>query len=262
MTIRPIYIDADALPSNGTALQLKTGATGEIEASSGGGGTISDPNVGYVRSDGNNTTGDGTPGSPVLTWQKAYDLGFRVFDFGSGSFGGLVIPSISGSDIELTLHGRGDYGLLASAVGALSIESSSPVNIYLTLNGIVGSVMSNTPAKADVFMTGGNAGIFYIRAMGHSTLTEVSSTGGEGGDGDSGTISGSGGTGGTLTISGPVTVVTSVAAQGGAAGVNNGGGAGSPGSDGTITLREMCVAPTPSPSATVVAAIVDGMFVA
>lgn len=249
-------------PATGDAAAGKFLKANGSWATPAGGATITDPNVGYVRSDGNNTTGDGSPGAPVLTWQKAFDLGFRVFDFGVGSFGSLVIPGVLGADIELTLFGRGHYGDLASQIGNLSIESQSAVNIYLTLCGVVGGAMSNTPAKADVLLTGGNAGTLHIRAVGQSTISEAISIGGEGGDGDAGGSSGWGGNGGSLVISGPVTVATNVAAYGGYPGVNNGGGAGSAGSDGTITLREMCVTPTPSPTPTVIAAIVNGAFVA
>lgn len=235
---------------------LKADGTWAVPA---GGSSISDPNVGYIRSDGNDTTGTGAPGAPVLTWQKAYDLGFRVFDFGVGSFGGLLIPGNPGSDVYLTLRGRGYNGSLISQVGSLTIESQNAVNIYLTLDGMFADAINNSPVKADSLLAGGNAGILEIHALGRSVITGAYSNGGEGGDGDAEVPSGSGGVGGTLSIIGPVVVSSGVGAWGGAAGL---GGGGFPGADGTILLREMCSVLMPSPAPTVIGAIIDGVFVA
>ena len=48
----------------------------------------------YIRTTGNDTTGNGSENSPYLTAQKAFEVAYvnngdYILDFGAGSFGGV-----------------------------------------------------------------------------------------------------------------------------------------------------------------------------
>lgn len=90
-----------------------------VQPSSSGGSSISDPNVAYVRSDGNDSTGTiGNPSLPYLTWQAAVDSNAVVFDFGVGSFGDVIL---AGNDFSFIGKGSGpngtQLGSITSATG-------------------------------------------------------------------------------------------------------------------------------------------------
>ncbi len=81
-----------------------------------GGASLSDPNVAYLRSDGNDGTGEiGNPGKPYLTMQAAYDDGARNFDLGIGDFGTLTLAAASNDKIRFI--GRGAPTLADGVLG-------------------------------------------------------------------------------------------------------------------------------------------------
>jgi hypothetical protein len=92
---------------------------------SSGGSSLTNPHVIYARTDGNDTTGDGTPAKPYLTAQKAYDTGVTaavpfVIDLGVGAF-----------TITLTA----DWSTYAKAVRGAGFELSyanSPTTLDIT----------------------------------------------------------------------------------------------------------------------------------
>lgn len=87
----------------------------------------------YVRTNGNNTTGDGSLGAPYLTAQKAWDVaiatpsGNYVLDFGSGNFGGVTLSAnwpariaVRGVNSTASLLG----GIIANGAAQVATEAS------------------------------------------------------------------------------------------------------------------------------------------
>lgn len=128
--------------STGTTLYIKesgTGNTGWI----GTGSSITDPNVAYIRTDGSDTTGDGSPGKPFLTFQKAVDEGFKHFDFGVGNFGSANFTSQTASQV-ITIRGTGTvltnilnfgFPLDVTVVGRVNIGNVATNGISTAING-------------------------------------------------------------------------------------------------------------------------------
>ncbi len=251
----------------------------------------SDPLIYYIRTSGSDVTGDGTPGAPFASWQKAIDVGTEEnnfnFDFGVGNFGdgefeegSTVTCTIRGAGKDLTtlgeveLYGGGDLTLVdtrgqscllglvylndagqAVTGGALTVRdiyTESPISSYGS--GSLGPGGNGT--------NGGDIAILGCCYIGGG----VSSEGGSGTDSpDPMTPGGDGGNAGNITIIGPSIIGTQVNANGGEAGDNfGGGGAGANGIGGAIILRQICDVPTPTAtsggSVTVIAAIINGVF--
>jgi hypothetical protein len=96
----------------------------------------------YVRTTGNDSTGDGSSGNPYLTAQKAFEVayagtGLKVLDFGAGDFLGVDIASVGqdGYDWPSRIAVRGvdsQSSILGGIIGAphkISIISDKTVEI-------------------------------------------------------------------------------------------------------------------------------------
>ncbi|MEN3942995.1 hypothetical protein WJU23_16980 [Prosthecobacter sp. SYSU 5D2] len=115
-----------------------------------GGSAISDPNVAYIRTDGNDTTGDGSPGKPFLTFQKAVDEGFQNLDFGAGSFGGATFAGLN-SNIVLSIQGhRTELGNIANYGYNTTLYVSGDVRI----DSVVNSGFSEQPNGGELTIYG------------------------------------------------------------------------------------------------------------
>ncbi|MEN3940680.1 hypothetical protein WJU23_05245 [Prosthecobacter sp. SYSU 5D2] len=134
----------------------------------GGGDPITDPNVAYVRTDGNDTTGDGSPGAPFLTLQKAVNEGFTRFDLGVGSFGNVNF------DANASIYIRGHH----STVGTLTNYGR---NLHITAEGameighVIVSGIDGNPNGGQVIIKGG-AGLTVASVQftgGYDTATEA-----------------------------------------------------------------------------------------
>ena len=179
---------------------------------------ITDPNVAYVRSDGNNSTGDGSPSSPLQTVQAAYNAGFRAFDLGVGSFGDLVVDD----DNTLTFRGRGSgNSTVRSYVNSITVTPSVSDTFTLRIESsdvLFGTILAegddavhgpNGAEAGDEGSDGDVAGAFApaltligVKAV---TVSLVAGAGGNGGNGFQsddeyveGSVGGNGGTGGNL----------------------------------------------------------------
>lgn len=166
-----------------------------------GGETITDPNVAYIRTDGNDTTGDGSPGAPFLTWQKAIDAGFKVFDFGVGSFGDADFTEASAPH-NYSVRGRGVTKTLLGTVEAAGLTA-----IGLRLRDV-----TLTTVNASAAVDGAPGGQIAL-SLGGSSVTVLSSSGGAAEE--------NGGEGGHIIVDGPG-VVQVIAAPGGDGGSGNG----------------------------------------
>lgn len=225
MTIRPIYIDGDALPANGTALQLKTGATGEVEASSGGGGgggggsTITSPLICYVQANGDDGTAVvGNPALPFLNSQQAFDAGVALstpfcIHFGVGTHSGITVANDMTNTCNLTGEGFGVsiineiYGLGAAGVSATADDTPGD---------------PGQPGKTLLFDSDGTVDVISILSSG--------GTGGNGGPGATGGNGGDGGNNGVMRLRG--VWGSGLCASEGGSGGSGGGGSGITGNQG------------------------------
>lgn len=207
----------------------------------GSGGTISNPNVFYIRSTGNDSTGDGTIGKPYLTAQVAYNTGLAtstpfVLDLGIGTF------TIS-SDIDITdkMMVRGCGGRMNSnAFTTLTISTAKPPetdaeggsayaiyviasDVYLILNA-TGANVDETDGGS---YTCGNGGSVIVNGDGNVYVTAFAS----GGSGTSVSGSTNGGNGGQITINGCIGYDSLTTVAGGGS-----GGGGTPGMNGSVSL--------------------------
>lgn len=220
-------------------------------------GQFIDPDICYLTTDGNDSTADGSPARPFLTFQAAIDDGadFTSFSFGEGSFGNGDF-SARGTAIQIALAGRGrsDVGIITGAQGfGVTVYASTITISVIDANGANGvGVGGNGTIGGDVNVYGDQV----------SFIDNITCTGGDGAAGNGGTVGGNGGAGGDVFIYGGARVAN-ITASGGAAGADGGAGAGSAGSDGTITLENAFVVANPVPnSATVVASVIAGTFYA
>jgi len=172
-------------------------------------GAVTNPHVLYVRTDGNDTTGNGTPALPYLTAQKAYDTGVAaavafVIDMGVGSFS--VALAADWSSLCQSVRGAG-YGLASTtsptqltvtATGAAGSGSDGAVGFNVTVQAInLYLAVNTTGGTADDTFTGGVAG--NITVYGGSACVSLTAAGGQGG-----ILVGNGGNGGVITLSGPL----------------------------------------------------------
>lgn len=193
------------------ALSEITGPAG-APGSPGSGSSISNPHVIYVRSDGDDPTGEiGNPGMPFQTADAAYDAGVASaapfsLNLGVGSFT-ITKP-------QLSTYFRGASGVPGSTYGTcltvLTVNATAPtaiddnasssngaalgidhIEIYLTVDG--GSVTGADPGS----YSAGTGGSVYLSGTATCRVA-VSSRGGQNSSGMNG------GSGGTINLVGPM----------------------------------------------------------
>jgi len=82
----------------------------------------------YIRSNGNDSTGDGSSGNPYLTAQKGFEIAYagagnKVLDFGVGSFGGVNLATASAYEWPSRIAVRGAEAT-TSFVGGINGDGS------------------------------------------------------------------------------------------------------------------------------------------
>lgn len=246
-------------------------------------GVGNDVNVIYLRSNGNDTTGDGTSGKPFATIQKAWDsktttalyvdLGASTSSYGNLTVSGNALifirglgafsegsSSSIGNITNSTLHG--ELHIFMDGVQCSNIISNGGV-IVVSGNGIIYSVASTPSLVAE--NAGENAGNITLKGN-LLVQTNVIANGAAGFDGSPEQIGGIGGNGGYIVISNGVEILSSISASRGNGGADGGGGAGGYGSNGSIsvyfsTIPDIGVGEGIATIDTV-ACIVNGVFVA
>lgn len=132
----------------------------------------------YIRTTGNDTTGDGSSGTPYATAQKGFDIaaatesGNYVLDFGAGSFGGVILDQDWPSRIAV----RG-VSATESLLGGIETDRVDMIYDYENYFPIVepstgrsiALVSNETVNVGDITTTGGNG------------VTDAPSAGGNGG---------------------------------------------------------------------------------
>ncbi len=243
----------------------------------GGGSSISDPLIAYIRIDGNNATGQiGNPAKPYLTGQAAYNAGAKYFDIGADCDAGTVTTT---QNEEFYVIGRGDdsriyfiapqHNLTVWDTGGISCwldlgtfnagDASSPSGNLVVHGGYINTaVTSGVNANASPAVDGSSAGSLTI--YGPALLaTSVNAVGGNAFD-DGGTPH-NGGNGGAITVQGSVIGLPGFNTLSYAKGTGINGG--TDGADGSLTLRGGPIVPTPTPdAATVAGAVINGVFYA
>jgi hypothetical protein len=172
--------------ANLIALSAITGPAGS------GGGAAINPSVAYVRTNGDDETAEiGNPAKPYQTFGRALSaveaipLNFASFDFGVGSFTGIVPPNVinlnrtwffRGAGKAMTTLGLASQGTSGSngsdgdSPGAngsagsdgddltvlLAIESDMSMTIYIALSGGAGGNGGNGASGGEGFSNGGN----------------------------------------------------------------------------------------------------------
>ncbi|MEQ1862339.1 MAG: hypothetical protein ABMA13_20665 [Chthoniobacteraceae bacterium] len=216
-----------------------------VDASGGGGGSISDPHVYYVRSDGNDSTGDGSAGAPWLTGGKAYTEGIAgavpfAIDFGIGSFSITLaadwnalcrIVRGAGADARATGPTFSHVQINAGGGFASNTNGEDGYDVAVTLDAIqvtISTVGGFVTADDAGSYTGGAGGAVELRGRG--VIAAIDARGG--GDSSSSDGSVTGGNGASVTIAGSFTTWPT-------AGISNRGGieynGGGNGADGTLT---------------------------
>jgi hypothetical protein len=234
---------------------LKTNGAGANPqwAAASGGGQLSewafvDP------ANGNDTTGNGTAGSPWATIQKAITEGKDFIFLAPGNAGNISLSATR----YLVIQGAGRD---VSTIGSVSITGGATVTIAdggfqsftcsgnitttnATPGGSTGSLnlyclygpsilISSLGANGSTGQAGGGIGPVTIEQC---YFSEVSTLGGTGGDGDGSNPSGDGGAGGNVALR-ESRITGNITTTGGNAGTDNGGGSGNPGDNGTVTSR-------------------------
>lgn len=224
-----------------------------IAALGGSGGGFSDPNVAYCTTAGSDTTGAGTPAQPYRNIQKAYDMGFRSFRLGVGSFGTLA----TSGTVTLEMYGCGST---SSLVGAITAAAGSNLTIYSDLSVGIASINgdggsgANGVSPGDSGASGQSGAIItcdHVRVFGLiATRGGAGGSGATGADGETGSLGGhgnSGGSGGAVTLSycrcsGDIDTTGGGGGNGGNGGYGSvstggtGGDAGGGGSNGAVNL--------------------------
>jgi hypothetical protein len=238
-------------------------------ALSGEGVAISNPQIAYVQTNGNDSTGIvGDPSHPFASPQGAWDHSVTIIVLGAGEFGGINQVN---SDLMIIGHGHTKSSMgaisLTGSAGTITItgngrNSVSIDGIYISgangTDGTLGDPAATVPATDGA--PGGDAPPDVIIAGLHCTgdIVIAGGTGGSGGyGGDSafGTAPNNGGMGATGGAGGALTVrdclvdgyAVSYAGTGGAGGAGtncidgsanggNGGDSGGAGAPGTVTI--------------------------
>lgn len=249
-------------------LPSQTSATGKVFTSDGtnggwqtpsGGTAISTPRVYHVQTDGNNSAGDGSQGTPFQTGTKAYEVGVLAgqpfsIHFGGGDFGisiqdtslSLLLTSISGEGYfpyaddskSVTSVGIATQGSMLGGNGGNIAICISNLAINLAASGADGA----PGGDGNTATPGGNGGNVYLYGTG--LIVGIAAYGGAGDY----SYSENGGGGGTVSVSGMFYVCGTLSVAGGAAG----GMGGSPGADGVIFLDgcNLNFSPTITPTST------------
>jgi hypothetical protein len=171
----------------------------------------------YVRTTGNDTTGDGSSGSPYATAQKAFDIaaatpGNCVLDFGVGSFGGVTLTQ----DWPLRIAVRG-VGPTQSFVGGINGSGENIVfdfENYVTLapptNGRNVSLASDLSINVgNISVVGGNNDVDNLEPSGNGGLVTITDCVGLLVNSSSGTGGGGLGVPGLNMVAGDVTLAGS-----------------------------------------------------
>jgi hypothetical protein len=173
---------------------------------------LADPGVAYIRTDGSDSTGDGSPGKPFRNWQKAIDAGFRNFDFGVGSFGNANFNEAPGPlPFIYTITGR---GVGVTVLGNVNADEHSVISFRILQAVTLGGITCSATGDGAL---GGQVELF----LGGSYCSSVNCAGGY-------SEEGTGGNGGIINVTGPGQVGSMSAAGGG-------GGSGS-GADGGVNI--------------------------
>lgn len=190
------------------------------------GGATSETNVIYVRTWGNDTTGDGSLATPYATANKAYTVwtAGKVLDFGIGNFGNGTFANAGATLYLRGMHNRKTIlGTITTLGNATTIIGDGNVTIEEIngsgTDGSSGSAGSDGADGVSVGEAGSDGGsgsnggsgnsageliLVRIRVSGNVTCNGgnggsggTGGAGGDGGPGDGGTTSGNGGNGGT-----------------------------------------------------------------
>ncbi len=233
----------DATSWNGsTAVPTKNAVRDKIEALGGGGGAISDPRVYYVKSTGNDTTGDGSLSTPYLTGGKAYTVGVAAgqtfaIDFGVGTFS--ITLAANWNALCRTLRGPGvqtfgnlltQLNIFGQAADTTNANTGDGKDVEVNVEGMNINVYANggnvTVDEANTY-TCGNGG--NVKIGGTGMVGYIGAFGG--GDASSTDGSVNGGNGGTIELLGPLVVLGNLTTIGG-----TGYGGGSTGTSGDFTI--------------------------
>lgn len=168
-----------------------------------------DPQTCYVRNDGDDVNGLGTPTKPYLTWQRGINAGFVSFDFGVGYFGA---GNFGGSNVNVFVRGKGHNNTI---IGQLRSEANEALGHYaaatiqLQMEAIRSwGIVSRPEARINVGDTGWQGGEVTVHFDANSLIDgDIFANGGAGGpgydDGGSQAPSGNGGQGGVVRLIGP-----------------------------------------------------------
>lgn len=223
-----------------------------------GAGLVSE-SVFYVEASGNDTTGDGTPGNPFATAQKAFDESAALavaclIHLGVGSFGNINCPS--GWPFRIGISGKGPgvskVGTVTGAGQNIFIASDKSVSFaIINATGADGSAgadgtSGDPPTDGYAGTNGSNGGTVRLHGVYATSVLANGGIGGNGGGGGNGenTNGGSGGQGGNGGTAGAIyaygSTVQTCEAVGGAFGLGGGAGGsstadpGNPGADGSV----------------------------
>lgn len=218
-----------------------------------GGASLSDPNVAYVRSDGNDSTGEiGNPGKPYRTMQAAYTAGARNFDLGIGDFGTLTLAAASNDKIRYI--GRGapteqEPTLGWSSGSIFEVDATAAHSARFSDIGFRSAFIKTATARNCIFY-------FFSCRVGPTSTSPLSADDGQdggtvfarnsliqsiecvGNNGAPGTGEDPGGTGGGATVQlEDCRVIDTLICQAGLGGIDGGQGAGSNGQGQCLLTR-------------------------
>jgi hypothetical protein len=193
----------------------------------------------YIRTTGNDTTGNGSSGSPYATAQKGFDIavatasGNYVLDFGVGSFGGVTLTQdwpvriavrgvgatqsflggITSQGVD-SVYDYDNYAEVSQATAGSSIAIVSDQSIDIGGISLVGGAYTgNGP-----YQSGGSGGAITLTDCVVSSLASVGgSAAGE---------NSTGGGGGAITVTGCTTGSVSTGGGEATSSVGQGGGGG------------------------------------
>lgn len=169
----------------------------------------------YIRTTGDDNTGDGSLESPYATAQKGFDIaiatpsGNYVLDFGSGSFG--VVTLTQNWPSRIAVRGAGatvsDFSIVANGADAIYPEGSYDPSVEAQPGFEVSIISDQTVGLSGVTSRGGSAWNHGNAAGGGNiTLTDCALVGDNAffsaNGGDNIYFQGDGGNGGWVTLSG------------------------------------------------------------
>lgn len=265
------YVEVSGMPAFASQAEAEAGAdntklmtplrTAEAIAALASGASITDPYVAHLSSDGNDSTGDGSPTKPFLTAQAAVNAGYFVLRGGVGSFGNINITAPN-TTIYLIGVGKnqtifGDINMNTGSVIGNGVWMLQVARIIFTAsNGSTGADGSYTGGPGS---QGGDGSAGNGSVVGCYVANEITCSGGTGGAGGGGgpgdgfsTPSGSGGNGGFGGSGGYLSIVDcdyyGAYCRGGnggnggnapsdGAGQGNGGNGGTGGQGGMLTIQ-------------------------